>query len=134
MYGRQELSPRLAAPAAERREPPRDASPGDVGLPKGQVIKRSTADVEGIDRARSPGRVHSRMGLVMGMMLPGLQPNARCPSGHAIHVARPSAYRQPREVQTMQAAVQGAEGVRVLVLLAAFAVAGFWRAVLRLVV
>ena len=34
----------------------------------------------------------------------------------------------------MQAAVQGAEGVRVLVLLAAIAVAVFWRAVLRLVV
>jgi hypothetical protein len=33
----------------------------------------------------------------------------------------------------MQAAVQGAEGVRVLVLLAAMAVTVFWRTVLRLV-
>jgi hypothetical protein len=33
----------------------------------------------------------------------------------------------------MQAAVQSAEGIRVLLLLAAIAVAAFWRTVLRLV-
>lgn len=74
------------------------------------------------------------MGLVMGMMLLGPEPNARCPSGHEVRrPARPSAEEQPEGGAGMQAAAQNAEGIRVLVLLGAITIVAFWRTAIRLV-
>jgi hypothetical protein len=95
---------------------------------------QSTADVDAIDRAGSPEPSPRKDGPSDGDH--ATRPQAKCkmpiwpgvsPPGKALR------QQQPEGGASMQAAAQNAEGIRVLVLLAAIAIIAFWRTAIRLV-